>query len=53
MTSFAGVFSRYVPPAIDAINTYYGHGNIPVAIQKPVDNTVRDSFVHYFRYRNH
>lgn len=38
----SSVFSRYVPPAIDAINTYYGHGNIPIAIQKPVDNTTRN-----------
>ncbi|KAF3044924.1 hypothetical protein E8E11_006790 [Didymella keratinophila] len=37
----SSVYSRYVPPAIDAINTYYGHGGIPVAIQKPVDNTTR------------
>ncbi|KAJ4410732.1 hypothetical protein N0V91_001660 [Didymella pomorum] len=37
-----GVHSRYVPPAIDAINTYYGHGRIPIAIQKPVDNTTRN-----------
>ncbi|KAJ4990568.1 inosine/uridine-preferring nucleoside hydrolase [Stagonosporopsis vannaccii] len=38
----SSVFSRYVPPAIDAINTYYGHGDIPIAIQKPVDNTTRN-----------
>ncbi|KAH6613942.1 hypothetical protein C7974DRAFT_404100 [Boeremia exigua] len=38
----SSVFSRYVPPAIDAISTYYGHGNVPVAIQKPVDNTTRN-----------
>lgn len=37
------MFSRYAPPAIDAINTYYSHGKIPIAIQKPVDNTVRSS----------
>ncbi|KAI1404757.1 hypothetical protein F4819DRAFT_446240 [Hypoxylon fuscum] len=30
--------SRWVPPAADAINTYYGHPNIPLAVQKPVDN---------------
>lgn len=34
-----------MPPAIDAINTYYGHGDIPVAIQKPVDNTVSNRFL--------
>ncbi|KAF9694564.1 hypothetical protein EKO04_007607 [Ascochyta lentis] len=38
----SSVFSRYVPPAIDAINTYYSYGDIPVAIQKPVDNTTRN-----------
>ncbi|UPX18711.1 uncharacterized protein EKO05_0009003 [Ascochyta rabiei] len=35
-----GVFTRYVPPAIDAINTYYDHGDIPIAIQKPLDNNM-------------
>ncbi|KAI1379948.1 hypothetical protein F4677DRAFT_408097 [Hypoxylon crocopeplum] len=30
--------SRFVPPAIDAINTYFGHPDVPVAVQKPVDN---------------
>ncbi|KAL9115923.1 MAG: hypothetical protein Q9227_000291 [Pyrenula ochraceoflavens] len=25
---------------MDAINTFYGHGDIPLAIQKPVDNSV-------------
>ncbi|KAI1408237.1 hypothetical protein F5Y13DRAFT_204951 [Hypoxylon sp. FL1857] len=34
----SSVNSRYAPPAIDAINTYFGHPDIPVAIQKPVDN---------------
>ncbi|KAI0835498.1 hypothetical protein F5Y06DRAFT_276457 [Hypoxylon sp. FL0890] len=34
----SSINSRYAPPAIDAINTYYGHPDIPVAIQKPVDN---------------
>lgn len=43
--SCLGVYSRYVPPAIDAIDTYYGHGRIPVAIQKPVDNTVSTPFL--------
>ncbi|KAF1928069.1 uncharacterized protein M421DRAFT_101425 [Didymella exigua CBS 183.55] len=38
----SSVFSRYVPPAIDAINSYYGHDKIPIAIQKPVDNTTRN-----------
>ncbi|KAF2852542.1 hypothetical protein T440DRAFT_516385 [Plenodomus tracheiphilus IPT5] len=37
-----GVFSRYVLPALDAINTYYGHGDIPLAIQKPIDNSTRN-----------
>ncbi|KAI0172550.1 hypothetical protein GGR52DRAFT_572382 [Hypoxylon sp. FL1284] len=30
--------SRYAPPGIDAINTYFGHPDIPVAVQKPIDN---------------
>jgi len=34
------VRSRYAPPAIDAINTFYGHPDIPLAISKPVDNSV-------------
>ncbi|KAH6680192.1 hypothetical protein B0J14DRAFT_557560 [Halenospora varia] len=38
----SSVSSRYAPPAIDAINTFYGHGNIPIAIQKPVDNSTID-----------
>ncbi|KAF2874699.1 hypothetical protein BDV95DRAFT_563427 [Massariosphaeria phaeospora] len=38
----SSVFSRYVPPAIDAINTYYKHPYIPTAIQKPVNNDLRD-----------
>ncbi|CUS11303.1 unnamed protein product [Tuber aestivum] len=42
--------SRYAPPAIDAINTFYGHPDIPLAISKPVDNSVytpRNSFSAY------
>ncbi|KAI1392518.1 uncharacterized protein F4822DRAFT_391297 [Hypoxylon trugodes] len=35
---FSSINSRYAPPGIDAINTYFGHPDIPVAIQKPVDN---------------
>ncbi|KAL3427211.1 inosine/uridine-preferring nucleoside hydrolase [Phlyctema vagabunda] len=38
----SSVSSRYVPPGIDAINTFYGHGEIPVAIRKPVDNSTID-----------
>ncbi|KAI0376220.1 hypothetical protein F5Y04DRAFT_273908 [Hypomontagnella monticulosa] len=34
----SSIHSRYAPPAIDAINTYFGHPNIPIAVQKPVDN---------------
>ncbi|KAG0640417.1 hypothetical protein HOY80DRAFT_16156 [Tuber brumale] len=34
--------SRYAPPAIDAINTFYGHPDIPLAISKPVDNSTQD-----------
>lgn len=30
--------SRYAPPAIDAIDTFFGHPDIPTAVQKPVDN---------------
>lgn len=31
---------QYAPPAINAINTFYGHPDIPIAIQKPVSNLV-------------
>ncbi|OTB07432.1 hypothetical protein M426DRAFT_318113 [Hypoxylon sp. CI-4A] len=34
----SSVHSRFAPPAFDAINTFFGHPNIPVAIQKPVNN---------------
>ncbi|KAI1655915.1 hypothetical protein F4813DRAFT_365733 [Daldinia decipiens] len=37
----SSVNSRYVPPAIDAINTYFGYPQIPIAIRKPVDNLTR------------
>ncbi|KAK6952446.1 hypothetical protein Daesc_006983 [Daldinia eschscholtzii] len=37
----SGENSRYVPPAIDAINTFFGYPQIPVAIQKPVNNLTR------------
>ncbi|KAI1803426.1 hypothetical protein F4811DRAFT_341988 [Daldinia bambusicola] len=33
--------SRYIPPAIDAINTFFGYPEIPIAIQKPVTNLTR------------
>lgn len=29
------------PPAIDAIDTFYGHPNIPIGITKPLSNAVR------------
>lgn len=35
---FSCINSRYAPPAIDAINTFFGHPDIPTAVQKPVDN---------------
>ncbi|KAI1760296.1 hypothetical protein GGR53DRAFT_92402 [Hypoxylon sp. FL1150] len=35
---FSCINSRYAPPAIDAINTYFGHPDIPTAVRKPVDN---------------
>jgi hypothetical protein len=31
--------SRWGAPAVDAINTYYYHGNIPVGTHKPVDDS--------------
>jgi hypothetical protein len=31
--------SRWGAPAVDAINTYYHHGNIPVGTHKPVDDS--------------
>lgn len=31
--------SRWGAPAVDAINTYYGRGDIPVGALKPVDNS--------------
>ncbi|KAF2835458.1 hypothetical protein M501DRAFT_962511 [Patellaria atrata CBS 101060] len=38
----SSISSRYAPPAIDAINTFYKHPSIPLAIQKPVDNSTID-----------
>lgn len=32
--------SRWGAPTVSAINTYYGHGNIPVGAIKPVDDTL-------------
>ena len=29
------------PPAVDAINTFYGNPDIPIAINKPLSNAVR------------
>ena len=40
----SSVFAELVPPAIDAINTFYGHPDIPIAIQKPLNNLVGSSF---------
>ncbi|KAI2611827.1 hypothetical protein GGR54DRAFT_616916 [Hypoxylon sp. NC1633] len=34
----SSINSRFAPPAFDAINTYFGHPDIPVSVQKPVDN---------------
>ncbi|MQA81377.1 MAG: nucleoside hydrolase [Streptosporangiales bacterium] len=31
--------SRWGAPAVDAVNTYYGRGDIPVGTLKPVDNS--------------
>ncbi|KAI5841740.1 hypothetical protein DFP73DRAFT_480552, partial [Morchella snyderi] len=44
----SSIRSRYAPPAIDAVDTFYGHPNIEVAIQKPLDNTTYDP--DYTRY---
>lgn len=32
--------SKWGAPAADAINTYYGHGNVPIGTLKPNDNNV-------------
>jgi hypothetical protein len=32
--------SRWGAPAVDAINTWYGHGDVPVGAHKPVDDSV-------------
>ncbi|HEV7468622.1 MAG TPA: nucleoside hydrolase [Pseudonocardia sp.] len=32
--------SRWGAPAVDAINTWYGHGDVPVGALKPVDDSV-------------
>lgn len=29
------------PPAVDAIDTFYGHPDIPIGIKKPLSNAVR------------
>lgn len=42
LSEYIDIRSRFAPPAIDAVNTYYGHPNIPVAILKPLDNSTRD-----------
>ncbi|KAI2616260.1 hypothetical protein GGR54DRAFT_649544 [Hypoxylon sp. NC1633] len=34
---FSCISSRFAPPGIDAINTFFGHPNIPTAVRKPVD----------------
>ncbi|KAI2462916.1 hypothetical protein F4781DRAFT_418343 [Annulohypoxylon bovei var. microspora] len=34
----SSINSRYACPGIDAIDTYFGHPDVPTAIQKPVDN---------------
>ncbi|KAI5867466.1 hypothetical protein GGS23DRAFT_592779 [Durotheca rogersii] len=34
----SSINSRFAPPAIDAINTFYGHPDIPIALRKPVNN---------------
>jgi inosine-uridine nucleoside N-ribohydrolase len=40
--------SRWGAPAVDAINTYYGHGNIPVGTRKPNDDsTSRSNYAQY------
>jgi hypothetical protein len=36
----SSIFSELAPPAIDAINTYYGHPDVPIGIQKPLTNEV-------------
>ncbi len=34
--------SKWGAPAADAINTYYGHGDVPIGTLKPVDHSVFD-----------
>ncbi|KAI1440942.1 hypothetical protein F5Y02DRAFT_401199 [Annulohypoxylon stygium] len=34
----SSINSRYACPGFDAINTYFGHPDVPTAVQKPVDN---------------
>nr|WP_198151573.1 nucleoside hydrolase [Kibdelosporangium sp. MJ126-NF4] len=34
--------SRWGAPAASAINTYYGHGHVPVGTRKPVDDSVAE-----------
>jgi hypothetical protein len=38
----SSVASEYAPPAIDTINTFYGHGDIPLAIKKPLNDSTGD-----------
>ncbi len=43
LSIISSVSSRFLPPAIDAIDEFYGRGNISMSIQKPVDNSVGNS----------
>ncbi|KIW16055.1 hypothetical protein PV08_06106 [Exophiala spinifera] len=38
----SSIHSEYAPPAIDAFNTFYGHGDIPIAIKKPLNDSTGD-----------
>ncbi|KAH8662505.1 hypothetical protein BX600DRAFT_542201 [Xylariales sp. PMI_506] len=38
----SSIFADLTPPAIDAINTYYGHPDIPIGTQKPLTNETQN-----------
>ncbi|KAJ4305296.1 hypothetical protein N0V90_000827 [Kalmusia sp. IMI 367209] len=38
----SSIGSRWAPPAMDAINTFFGHPEVPVAVIKPTNNQTQD-----------
>jgi hypothetical protein len=42
--------SKWGAPAVDAINTYYGHSNIPIGTLKPTDDSTYPIAPNYTKY---